>query len=208
MVVARCEVQHVADINLALPVLDRKPFDVIVWGVPIPDPARRSGSISDLRLHTDAPLVLIAVGFDTAQADLEAGADQRLPKPFVPGALVGAIRAALRKSKSPAVMLNVPAEIRGMTLDGNARALTFNGAGATFTRQEWSLLSILVQHPNRYLTAREILHLGWRAGECGPQEVRMYMRRVRKKFEPLNLPCGLLSRHGYGYCLMFQASAG
>jgi DNA-binding response OmpR family regulator len=204
MAIAGCDVQQVTDIDLALPALDRNAFDVVVWGVPISDAAHRHGSIAALRLHTDAPLVLVAVGFDTAQEDLEAGADQRLPKPFVPGALVGAVRAALRKSKSPAVPFTIPVEIRGMALDGNARTLTFNGADATFTRQEWSLLSILMDHPNRYLTAREILHLGWHAGDYGPQEVRMYMRRVRKKIEPLELPCGLLSRHGYGYCLTFS----
>jgi DNA-binding response OmpR family regulator len=207
MAIAGCDIQHVTDIDLALPALDRNHFDVVVWGVPIPDPAHRNESIAELRLHTDAPLVLVAVGFDTAQGDLEAGADQRLPKPFVPGALVGAVRAALRRSKSPTVPLALHLEIRGMALDGNARTLTFNGADATFTRQEWSLLSILMEHPNRYLTAREILHLGWHAGDYGPQEVRIYMRRVRKKIEPLDLPCGLLSRHGYGYCLAFQVPA-
>jgi DNA-binding response OmpR family regulator len=90
-----------------------------------------------------------------------------------------------------------------MALDGNARTLKFRGAEAAFTRQEWDLISILVEHPNRYLTAREVLHLGWHAGEYGPQEVRMYMRKLRRKFEPLRLPCSLVSRHGYGYCLSF-----
>ena len=203
MSIAGCEVQHVTAVDLALPVLDRNQFDVVVWGVPIPDPLSRHQSITELRLHTEAPLVLVAVGFDTAQEDLEAGADQRLPKPFVPGALVGAMRAALRKTKAPVVPVTWPLEIRGMALDGNARTLTFKGAEAAFTRQEWDLISILVEHPNRYLTAREVLHLGWHAGEYGPQEVRMYMRKLRRKLEPLRLPCSLVSRHGYGYCLTF-----
>jgi DNA-binding response OmpR family regulator len=155
-------------------------------------------------LRTEAALILLASGFETAQQDLEAGADQLLPKPFVPGALVGAVRAVLRRSQSPVVALAANLEIRGMALNGNDRSVTFKGAEATFTRQEWDLVSILVDHPNRYLTAAEILRLGWHAGQYGPEEVRIYMRRLRRKMEPLKLPCGLLSKHGYGYCLMFS----
>jgi DNA-binding response OmpR family regulator len=94
-------------------------------------------------------------------------------------------------------------EIRGMALDGNARSVSFKGAKAAFTRQEWDLISILVDHPNRYLTAAEILRLGWHAGQYGPEEVRIYMRRLRRKMEPLKLPCSLASKHGFGYSLNF-----
>ena len=205
MRVAGCDVQHVADADLALSALERNRFDVVVWGVPSPDPDGRHGSIiAELRLRTEAPLVLLAAGFETAQLDLEAGADQRLPKPFIPGALVGAMRAALRRSGSTMAPLAAATEIRGIELDGQKRTLTYKGAEATFTRQEWSLISILVDHPNRFLTARDILRLGWHSGEYGPQEVRIYMRRLRQKMAPLSLPCGLLSKHGFGYCLMFS----
>jgi DNA-binding response OmpR family regulator len=197
-----CHVQHVPDIEVGLRTLERSGFDVVVWGVPA-ETDSRNRSISELKLRTDSPLVLLASGFETAQQDLEAGADQWLPKPFVPGALVGAVRAVLRKSRSPVVPLASSVEIRGMALNGNDRSVTFKGAGATFTRQEWDLVSILVDHPNRYLTAADILRLGWHAGQYGPEEVRIYMRRLRRKIEPLYLPCGVLSKHGYGYCLMF-----
>jgi DNA-binding response OmpR family regulator len=204
MRIAECDVQHAANIDLALPALEHNRFDLVVWGVPFPDPDRRHGSISELKLRTESPLVLLATGFEMAQQDLEEGADQWLPKPFVPGALVGVVRAALRKSQSLVVPVAAMTEIRGMSLDGNTRTMAFEGAEATFTRQEWDLISILVDHPNRYLTAREILRLGWHAGQYGPEEVRIYMRRLRRKFEPLKLPCGLLSKHGFGYCLMFS----
>ena len=161
--------------------------------------------IGELRLRTEAPLVVVAIGFDTAQNDLEAGADHWLPKPFVPGALVGAVRAVLRKSQSPVIPPAVSYERSGMELDGGSRTLTFQGRQATFTRQEWQLMVILVDHPNRYLTAREILALGWRAGAYGPEEVRIYVRRLCRKMEPLVLPCELLSKHGSGYCLKFAA---
>lgn len=34
--------------------------------------------------------------------------------------------------------------------------------------------------------------------------LRVWVRRLRQKFEPLELPCRLTSRHGQGYCLTFD----
>jgi DNA-binding response OmpR family regulator len=205
MRLADCEVQDVATIALALVVLERAQYDVVVWGVPAPPPEHRRSSIAELKLRTDAPLVLLGSSFEMAQADLEAGADQWLPKPFVPGALVGTVRAALRKSAARVVPVVAMHEVRGMRLNGQDRTLAFRDGELSFSRQEWDLLSILIDHPNRYLTVHEILRLGWHAGAYGPEEVRIYVRRLRRKMDPLGLPCELRARHGHGYCLKFAA---
>src|SRR5262249_48849820 len=120
-----------------------------------------------------------------------------------PGALVGCVRAALRKSSSSIMEVASRVEIRGMVLDGKTRKLTFNGFEVGFTRQEWELLSILVSYPDRFLGAREIVRLGWRAGRQGRERFGPSVRRLRLKVEPLTLPCHLLSQHGQGYCLTF-----
>ena len=205
MRLAGCTVHEVVSISLALPALEHNEYDVVVWGVPVPAPDHSHGSIAELKLKTEAKLVLISHGFETAQHDLEAGADQWLPKPFVPGALVGALHAALRNSASPVLPIATRHDVRGMMLNGLERTLVFRGSATSFSRQEWGLLSILIDHPNRYLTTQEVLRLGWRAGAYGPEEVRIYMRRLRKKMEPLDLPCTLIARHGHGYCLKFAA---
>jgi two-component system KDP operon response regulator KdpE len=200
---AGCEAKSVPDPDSALRLLERRRFDVVVWGIS-PLPTDRRETISALRRRTDAPLVLVDAGPEMAQLALEAGADQWVPKPFAPGALIGSLRAALRKAPSPIMDVATSVEIHGMLLDGKGRRLTFAGHEVAFTRQEWALLSILVSHPNRFLSAREILSLGWRAGEHEPDQLRIYVRRLRQKLEPLSLPCRLLSQHGQGYCLEFQ----
>jgi DNA-binding response OmpR family regulator len=43
-------------------------------------------------------MVVVDGQADMAQLDLETGADQWLPNPLVPGALVGSVKAALRRS--------------------------------------------------------------------------------------------------------------
>jgi DNA-binding response OmpR family regulator len=199
-----CRVKHVVDAGDALPALEQETFDLVVWGVAATDVRERGDVVGELRERTAAPLVLIDGGSEMAQLDLEAGADQWLPKPFVPGALVGSLRAVMRNWGASVVQVPLRVEIRGMVLDGTSRRLAFAGGEASLTRQEWSLLTILVSHPNRFLGAREIVRLGWRAGEHGPEQLRTYVRRLRLKLEPMSLPCRLVSQHGQGYCLNFD----
>jgi DNA-binding response OmpR family regulator len=99
------------------------------------------------------------------------------------------------------------AEVRGISLDGGRRRLAFGGSEVYLTRQEWDLLSILFSHPDRFISARNIMHLGWRAGDHAAEQIRTYVHRLRQKLEPLNLPCRLMSQHGQGYCLAFATLA-
>ncbi len=193
----------------AVAALKRRRFDLVIWGVPETsglDAAHRAETIDEIRSWSEAQLIVIDGEPNVAQINLEAGADQWLPNPFAPGALVGALRAALRRSASSKGPQILRTEIRGMVLDGARRTLSFHGSEVSLTRQEWELLSILLGHPDRFLSARDILGLGWTAGEHAAEQLRTYVHRLRQKVEPLALPCQLLSQHGHGYCLLFNTT--
>jgi two-component system response regulator CpxR len=170
---AGCRVEQVADIESSFETLERHSFDVMVWGVSPADGDRRVEVMGELRLRSEAPLIVVDADTSTAQSDLEGGADQWLPKPFVPGALVGSIRASLRKSASSAVRVSSRLEIRGMVLDGGRRRLTYADSEVSFTRQEWDLLSILISHPIASSAPRRSSVWGGepantRRSSCGP----------------------------------------
>jgi DNA-binding response OmpR family regulator len=198
---AGCRAEAVPDLPAALARLEGASFDALIWGSG-PEEDRHSETAALLRARTDAHVMLLADQFEAAQAAHEAGADQVLPKPFIPSALVGALRAALRRS--PALMMHLASrvEIKGMTFDAAGRTLQFDGAHVSFTTQEWDLLAVFLSHPNRFLTAREIIRLGWRAGVHELEQLRTYVRRLRQKLEPLNVPFRLVSHHNRGYCLI------
>jgi DNA-binding response OmpR family regulator len=196
---AACRAEAVSDLQLALPKLES--VDALIWGLP-PDEDRWSEVVAQLRAVTDARVLLLADHFEAAQAAYEAGADQVLPKPFIPSALVGALRAALRRSPSLMMHLASRVEIKGMTFDGEGRTLQFNGQQVSFTLQEWDLLAVFLSHPNRFLSAGEIIRLGWRAGEHEAEQLRIYVRRLRLKLEPLDVACRLVTQHNRGYCLI------
>src|SRR4030081_3458949 len=94
---AACRAEAVSGLQLALPKLDSESFDALIWGVG-PEEDRWSELVAQLRNRTDARVLLLADHFEAAQAAYEAGVDHVLPKPFIPGALVGALKAAVRRS--------------------------------------------------------------------------------------------------------------
>ncbi len=198
---ADCRAEAASDLAAALTRLEEATFDVLIWGSG-PEEDRHSETAALLRARTDAHVMLLADQFEAAQSAHEAGADQVLPKPFVPSALVGALRAALRRS--PALMMHLASrvEIKGVVFDAAGRTLQLDGAHVSFTAQEWDLLAVFLSHPNRFLAAREIIRLGWRAGAHEVEQLRTYVRRLRQKLEPLQVPFRLVSHHNRGYCLI------
>ena len=198
---AACRAEAVSDLQLALPKLETESFDALIWGVG-PEEDRWSELVAQLRARTDARVLLLADQFEATQAAYEAGADQVLPKPFIPSALVGALKAALRTSPSLMMHLASRVEIKGMTFDGEGRTLQFNGQQVSFTVQEWDLLAIFLSHPNRFLSAGEIIRLGWRAGDHEAEQLRTYVRRLRLKLGPLDVACRLVTQHNRGYALV------
>jgi two-component system response regulator ResD len=198
---AGCRAEATTDLAAALSRLEGASFDVLVWGSG-PEEVRHAETAGLLRATTDAHVILLADQFEIAHSAQEAGADQVLPKPFVPSVLVGALRAALRRS--PALMMHLASrvEIKGIIFDAAGRSLQCDDTHVSFTIQEWDLLAIFLSHPNRFMTAREIIRLGWRAGTHEVEQLRTYVRRLRQKVEPLNVPLRLVSHHNRGYCLV------
>jgi DNA-binding response OmpR family regulator len=59
-----------------------------------------------------------------------------------------------------------------------------------------------LSHPHRFLSVREIIRLGWRAGDHEAEQVRTYVRRLRLKLEPLDVACRLITKHNRGYAFV------
>lgn len=198
---AGCRAQAVGELQPGLRKLESQSFDAVICGIASEDD-RWPEVVAQLRARTDARVILVADHFEIAQAADENTADQMLPRPFVPSALVGALKAALRRSPSLMMHMASRVEIRGMIFDGERRTLQVNGQQVSFTDQEWALLAVLLSHPNRFLSANEIIRLGWRAGEHEAEQLRTYVRRLRLKLEPLDIACRLVSQHNRGYSLL------
>jgi hypothetical protein len=95
-------------------------------------------------------------------------------------------------------------DLNGLWLDPEGRLIRYQGREATLTVREFQLLQFLLDHPHRYFTVTQVLDKAWAEPGLFPEEVRNYVRRVRKILGLLEIPCDLVNRRGRGYSLEFR----
>ena len=98
-------------------------------------------------------------------------------------------------------------ELNGLWLDPEGRMIRCQGREAALTVREFQLLELLLDHPYRFFTVPEILGEAWSEPTLPPEEVRNYVRRLRKVIAALQIPCHVVNRPGRGYSLEFREVA-
>jgi DNA-binding response OmpR family regulator len=192
-------VEGVATVSAGVSRLADAEFDLVIWGVPPGDP-RRAPVIAQLHEESTAPLLLLDEAHEEAREAYDAGADQILPKPFVPGQLVGAIRAALRgPGPTSVVPLATRIELAGTTIDSESRSITRGEQSVSFSKRDWELLTFLLANPGQWFTAEDLVRLAWRSTRYSAEQLRSYVMRLRRKMAPLELPFSVTSQQGRGY---------
>jgi DNA-binding response OmpR family regulator len=95
-------------------------------------------------------------------------------------------------------------ELHGLWLDPEGRMIQHQGREVALTLREFQLLQFLLDHPHRYFTTSQIMSLAWTDPALVPEEVRNYVRRVRKILADLAIPVDLVNKPGRGYSLVFR----
>jgi DNA-binding response OmpR family regulator len=96
-------------------------------------------------------------------------------------------------------------ELQGLWVDPSGRIVRHQGAEAALTKREFQLLQFLLDHPHRYFTTSQILGQAWADPALFPEEVRNYVRRLRKILGDLGIPADLVNKPGRGYSLVFRS---
>jgi two-component system OmpR family response regulator/two-component system phosphate regulon response regulator OmpR len=144
---------------------------------------------------------------------LEVGADDYLAKPFNPRELLARIRAVMRRG-SPAEPQQAEqaarlVEFGPFAVNLDARSFSREGEEITLTSGEFSLLEILISHPNRALS-RDWLMDQLRGFERDPfdRSIDVRVNRLRKKIEddPAN-PRYIKTVWGQGYLFAPQGKS-
>jgi hypothetical protein len=95
-------------------------------------------------------------------------------------------------------------ELGGLWLDPEGRMIRYQGKEAALTVREFQLFQFLLDHPYRFFTVAEVLGQAWSEPNLFPEEVRNYVRRLRKIITALQIPCTVVNRPGRGYALEFR----
>lgn len=88
---------------------------------------------------------------------LESGADDFLPKPFVPAVLIARVKALLRRAKAASPKALQEISLLGLTINFDNYEVSYNGEALHFTPSEFKLLSTLVQNRGVVLTREKLI---------------------------------------------------
>jgi len=192
---------HVAGTGTAaLKVAAQHPPELVILDLGLPD-LDGVDVIRGLRGWTQAPVVVLSGRSDSTDKveALDAGADDYLTKPFGIDELLARLRAVLRRTTAADDQPVV--EVGDATVDLAARRVTVDGADVRLTPTEWHLLEVLVRHPGKLISQRQLLTEVWGPGyETAHGNLRFYMGQLRRKLEPDTArPRHLITEPGMGY---------
>ncbi|MGH7763714.1 MAG: winged helix-turn-helix domain-containing protein [Candidatus Dormibacteraceae bacterium] len=184
-------------------------FEMVIVGTSSDAPITPE-QVSRLRAAARAPLIVVAESYDETQDTLAvyaAGADQVLPKPFVPDALVGAIKSGMRHPGPESVVpIATRIELGSLVFDAEQRQVIGREGAAHLTKREWQLLSFFLAAPNQSFAAVDAAVRAW-GPDASSEQFRSYIARLRKKLQPFRSYCRLVTGKAKGYCLVIAATA-
>src|ERR1700693_510807 len=198
--------ESVAEIGQAMRQLDgAESFDMVIVGTSADSPVTPA-AIGKLRAVSETPVIVLIESYDETRETLriyKAGADEVLPKPFVPDALIGAIKAEMRRPGPISVVpLATRIELGPLVFDARKRRVTgTEGSSVSLTKREWQLLSFFLASPNQFFAAKEVASQAW-GPEASVEQFRSYVTRLRNKLSPFRPYCALVTEKGKGYCLV------
>ena len=177
--------------------------DIVMVDLGLPD---MSGLdvIRKLRTWFFRPIIVLSArSVETEKViALDLGADDYITKPFDIGELLARLRVAQRHLvQTETDTVETRLKVGDVVLDIAARRVWLSGVDLHLTPTEYKLLVTLMRNRGKVLTHRQLLHEVWGSAQVDAlQYVRIYMRALRSKIEPLPAkPRYLLTEVGVGY---------
>jgi two-component system, OmpR family, KDP operon response regulator KdpE len=185
----------------ALNAVAGQPPDVIVLDLGLPGISGLE-VIRGLRGWSQVPIIVLSVREREADkvAALDAGADDYVTKPFGINELLARLRAAVRRA-TPTNEQTPVLQTPDFRVDLTAKQVTRDGREVRLTPTEWQLVELLVRHPGRLVSQRQLLQEVW--GPTYREEtnyLRVFIAQIRRKLEPDPAhPRYFITEPGMGY---------
>jgi len=183
--------------------LARLRLRVVIMAEPPADPFYVDALLIDRRHRPGLRIIHLtpAKSVDRRVQALDMGVDDALalpvtPREIVPRARLQAARARRRSDGSGLIPLSAD-----IALDVVAHELRRDGETVHLRPKEFGLLSLLVTHPGRVYSRRQLLDRVWGTDHHGdPRTVDVHVRWLRSKIEPdPDHPTRLVTVRGIGY---------
>lgn len=159
-------------------------YDLIILDLMLPG-LTGEAFIEKLIEIADTP-VLIASGKDSIDSRitcLNLGADDYLVKPFDISELKARVDALIRRSKKHIVTESL--NYKGFTLHREIFDLEVNGQRLYLTKQEYKIMKLLMENPQKVFMKQEIYEYAWEDYYMGEDKtINVHISNIRKKAKP------------------------
>ncbi len=177
-----------------------KEIDLMICDINLPD-GNSLDFIKQVREKSSVHIICLTAldgEFDQI-AGYEAGADDYITKPFSLSVFVLKVNAYFNRNKQ-----TVSDVVKSGIWQFHLREMKAKGQGreSTFTKTEWKMLRLFLEHPKQILSKRQILEQLFDAdGEFVDENtVAVNIRRLREKIEPeIGKPQYIRNVRGLGY---------
>jgi two-component system, OmpR family, KDP operon response regulator KdpE len=194
------DVDTAADGEHALDVAARRKPDVMILDLGLPG-IDGVEVIRGIRGWSSMPIIVLSAREQERDKvlALDAGADDYVTKPFGMNELLARLRAAERRAAPAEEDAIVTTD--SFQVDLSAKKVKAGGDDVHLTPTEWHLVEILVRHPGKLVSQRQLLKEVWGPNyESETNYLRVYMAQIRRKLEPDPAhPRFFITEPGMGY---------
>jgi len=188
------QVTIVGDGQTCLQLIEKEAFELILLDIMLPG-MDGFEILEHIRSTKDIPVLLISARSEDIYKvkGLGLGADDYITKPFSAAELVARVKAHITKYERLADRFSQQAkessnrniiQVRGLTIDTDARLVYVNGNEVNLANKEYDLLLFLVQHGNRVFSKEELFDRIWGIDAFGDiTTVTVHIARIREKIE-------------------------
>ena len=158
-------------------------YDLIVLDIMLPkmNGLEMLREIRNQQVKTPVLLLTARDAVDDRVSGLDSGADDYLVKPFAFPELLARVRALLRR---PPLQADPVLRIGDLEMDIPRRQVRRAGKLIELSRREFSLLELLLRHPNQVLSRTQIIEHVWNFNFfSGTNVVDVYIGYLRRKID-------------------------
>jgi two-component system response regulator BaeR len=160
----------------------------------------------EIRKFSEVPIIFLTARVEKIDRllGLELGGDDYVCKPFSPREVVARVKTVLRRVSPKPVMATLT--VGPITLDAQRHQVSVAGQELKLTPSEFSLLKILLAHPDRVFSRSELSTLVQGYDYEGYERtIDTHIKNVRKKMAAILPETELINTvHGIGYKFSYQ----
>ncbi|WP_059172841.1 response regulator transcription factor [Bacillus sp. FJAT-27445] len=184
----------------ALDYLENKKVNLVILDVMMPD-MDGLATCKKIRETYDVPIIMLTARDSTEDVvkGLKIGADDYLTKPFNEKELLARMEAVMRRTKDTSQDFLT---FNGLKLDQESYSTSFKNELISLTPKEFTLLGLLVGHPNKVFTRDHLLSTVWGYNSnVDDRTIDSHIRNVRDKLRKVGFPVDvhLKTVWGVGY---------